>query len=94
MSKAFRKFRPIDDPASLLLVKVAALSVLELPFKVPLYLFGLRSSQHRRLKDKGLMLLGARCGLAGGLSDLLPHLFVCGHGDRSIGIPEEEALLE
>ena len=67
---------------------------MELPIKVPLGLLGIGTSQHRGLEDKGLVLLGARGGLASGLGDLLPHLLAGGHGDRPISISEEEALLE
>ena len=67
---------------------------MELPIKVPLGLLGIGTSQHRGLEDKGLVLLGARGGLASRLGDLLPHFLAGGHGDRPISISEEEALLE
>ena len=40
------------------------------------------------------MLVGALLGLAGGLSHLLPHLFVGRHDDVPVVVPEEEAILE
>ena len=38
--------------------------------------------------------MGALLGLAGGLSHLLPHLFVGRHDDVPVVVPEEEAILE
>jgi len=40
------------------------------------------------------VLVGALLGLAGGLSHLLPHLFVGRHDDVPVVVPEEEAILE
>ena len=40
------------------------------------------------------MLVGALLGLAGGLSHLLPHLFVGRHDDVPVVVPEQEAILE
>ena len=41
-----------------------------------------------RLEDEGGVLMGALRGLAGRLSHLLPHLFVSGHHDVTVVIPE------